>query len=161
MYTPVFVNITDGDFISYQNYTKQVIVALNQDPVDEALVKDILTKRSSVIKKSNAKLEKLEEMVGSQSGKKYNFKNSVVYCGHGKDFSRPLFFCFYFTSAQAGCKQKLPPIKQGHHKMFTFCPKTGKISFIFRPQKSKSSYHKSISRLTKWEFRCYNTSMLG
>jgi len=86
MYTPVFVNITDGDFISYQNYTKQVIVALNQDPVDEALVKDILTKRSSVIKKSNAKLEKLEEMVGSQSGKKYNFKNSVVYCGHGKDY---------------------------------------------------------------------------
>ena len=86
MYTPVFVNVSDVDFVSYQNYTKQVIVAMNQDPVDEALVKDILTKRSSIIKKSNAKLEKLEEMVNAQSGKKYNFKNSVVYCGHGKDY---------------------------------------------------------------------------
>lgn len=86
MYTPVFVNISDSDFISYQNYTKQVIVALNQEPVDEVLVKDILTKRSSVIKKSNSKLEKLEDMVRSQNGKKYNFKNSVVYCGHGKDY---------------------------------------------------------------------------
>ena len=86
MYTPVFVNILDGEFLSYQNYTKQVIVALNQDPIDEILVKEILTKRSSVIKKSNSKLKKLEEMVSTQTGKKYNFKNSVVYCGHGKDY---------------------------------------------------------------------------
>lgn len=86
MYTPIFVNISEDDFKSYQNYTKQVIVALNQDPIDDALVKDILTKRSSVIKKSNSKLEKLKEMVSVRNDNKYDFKNSVVYCGHGKDY---------------------------------------------------------------------------
>ena len=86
IYTPVFVNISNGEFLSYQNYTKQVVVALNQDPVDDTLVKDILTKRSSVIKKSKSKLEKLEELVGNQSDKKFDFKNSVVYCGQGKDY---------------------------------------------------------------------------
>lgn len=86
MYLPVFVNISDDEFMSYQSYTKQVIVALNQDPIDDALVKDILTKRSSVIKKSGSKLEKLKEMVCCKTERRFNFTNSVVYCGHGKDY---------------------------------------------------------------------------
>lgn len=81
-YSPLFVNITDDEFASYQNYTKQVVVALNQDPRDDDLIKDLLTKRSSIIKKSASKLVKLRDIVTS---KNYNFKNSVVYCGHGKD----------------------------------------------------------------------------
>lgn len=86
MYFPIFVNLTDGEFISYQNYTKQVIVAMNQDPRDESQIKDILTKRSSVVKKSSSKVTKLKEIVLGQTGRKYEFKNSVVYCGHGKDY---------------------------------------------------------------------------
>lgn len=85
-YSPIFVHLTSNEFISYQNYTKQVIVAMNQDPKDELLIKDILTKRSSVVKKSSSKLEKLSAMVNNQTGREYNFKNSVVYCGHGRDY---------------------------------------------------------------------------
>ena len=86
MYYPIFVNLTDSEFVSYQNYTKQVIVAMNQDPRDEALIKDILTKRSSVVKKSSSKTAKLKEIVLGQTGRHYDFRNSVVYCGHGKDY---------------------------------------------------------------------------
>lgn len=86
LYYPIFVHLTDNEFASYQNYTKQVIVALNQDPRDEAQIKDILTKRSSVVKKSNNKVTKLKEIVLGQTDRHYEFKNSVVYCGHGKDY---------------------------------------------------------------------------
>lgn len=86
LYQPLFVNLSESDFNTYQSYTKQVIVAMNQEPSDEALIKDILTKRSSVVKKSNSKIDKLREIVRNQSGRKYDFKNSVVYCGHGKDY---------------------------------------------------------------------------
>ena len=86
MYFPIFVHLIDSEFASYQNYTKQVIVAMNQDPIDEAQIKDILTKRSSVVKKSSSKVVKLEEIVRGQTDRKYDFKNSVVYCGHGKDY---------------------------------------------------------------------------
>lgn len=86
LYFPIFVHLTDSEFISYQNYTKQVIYAMNQDPVDEAQVKDILTKRSSVVKKSASKVAKLREIVQGQTSRHYEFRNSVVYCGHGKDY---------------------------------------------------------------------------
>ena len=66
-----------------------------------------------------------------------------------------IIFRFYFVL------QKLQPIQCDRHKMFIVCPKTGKITFIFRSQKSKSSYHKSISHLTKRENQCYNTPTLG
>jgi hypothetical protein len=59
---------------------------MNQDPRDEALIKDILTKRSSVVKKSSSKTAKLKEIVLGQTGRHYDFRNSVVYCGHGKDY---------------------------------------------------------------------------
>ena len=82
LYFPIFSNLTEAEFVSYQNYTRQVIVAYNQDPRDNNKIKDLLTKRSSIVKKSSNKLDKLRSMVLSQE---YNFKNSVVYCGHGKD----------------------------------------------------------------------------
>lgn len=85
LYYPIFVNLTDDEFSSYQNYTKQVVVAYNQEPRDDELIKDLLTKRSSIVKKSISKIRKLHEMVSYTSGETYSFKNSVVYCGHGKD----------------------------------------------------------------------------
>lgn len=86
MYFPVFVNLMDEEFTSYQNYTRQVTVAFNQDPRDDNKIKDILIKRSSIVKKSASKLAKLEDMVSGVTERKYDFKNSVVYCGHGKDY---------------------------------------------------------------------------
>lgn len=81
LYYPLFVHFSPEDFETYRNYTKKLLYALNEDPVDHQKVKDILTKRSSVVKKSSSKLEKLGDMIG-----KYDFRNSVVYCGHGKDY---------------------------------------------------------------------------
>lgn len=83
LYFPIFANLTNEEFVSYQNYTRQVIYAYNRDPRDDNKIKDLLTKRSSIIKKSSSKLDKLQSMVVSKS---YDFKNSVVYCGHGKDY---------------------------------------------------------------------------
>lgn len=85
MYYPIFVNLSEEEFTGYQNYTRQVIVAINQDPRDEELIRDLLTKRSSIVKKSASKVRKLEEMV-SDKNNTYSFKNSVIYCGHGKDY---------------------------------------------------------------------------
>jgi len=83
LYFPIYSNLTDEEFISYQNYTRQVIFAYNQDPRDDNKIKELLTKRSSIVKKSSNKLDKLRSMVVSKA---YDFKNSVVYCGHGKDY---------------------------------------------------------------------------
>ena len=85
-YYPIFVNLTENEFHSFQVFTKQVIIAKDQEPVDEMAVKDILTKRSRVVKKSSSKLSKLSSMVKGEDGCNYIFKNSVVYCGQGKDY---------------------------------------------------------------------------
>ena len=44
--------------------------------------------------------------------------------------------------------------------MFIICPYFVELPVKNRPQKSKFSYHKSISRLTKKKKRCYNTPLL-
>ena len=86
LYYPIFVHLSDDDFQIYQGYTKQVIVALNEEPRDQQKIKDILMKRSNVVKKCNNKLNKLREMIMGNGPQQFDFKNSVVYCGHGKDF---------------------------------------------------------------------------
>lgn len=87
LYFPIFSNLTDEEFASYQNYTRQVIFEYNKDPRDDNKIKDLLTKRSSIVKKSSSKLDKLRSMMVSQA---FDFKNSVVYCGHGKDYDTEL-----------------------------------------------------------------------
>lgn len=86
MYFPIFSHLTDEEFESYRSYTKQVIVAANQDPKDDEKIKDLLMKRSNVVKKSSNKLEKLRDIVLDKTDRHYSFYNSVVYCGQGKDY---------------------------------------------------------------------------
>lgn len=81
LYHPLFVHISTDDFTTYQNYTKKLLYAMNEEPRDQQKIKDILTKRSSIVKKSNSKIDMLSGMIGN-----YDFRNSVVYCGHGKDY---------------------------------------------------------------------------
>ena len=61
-------------------------MAFNQDPIDNSKIKDILMKRSSIVKKSSNKIIKLREMVLGETDRTYDFHNSVVYCGQGKDY---------------------------------------------------------------------------
>ena len=86
LYYPILVNLSNEDFLEYQRLTKQVIVAYNEEPIDNRKISDILTRRSSIIKKCNNKISKLDDMVSGREGKKFDFHNSVVYCGQGKDY---------------------------------------------------------------------------
>lgn len=123
MYYPIFVHVSDSEFVSYQNYTKQVIVAMNQDPRDEALIKDILTKRSSVVKKSSSKVSKLKEIVLGQTERSYEFKNSVVYCGHGKDYETEESIIDSVTKILA---------KYGHYSVSQFTSHTADRARVLR-----------------------------
>lgn len=81
-YIPIFVNIDQEEFEPYQGFTKQLICLENEDPRDEEKIVDIRTKRSLIIKKASCKLEQLRALVVCG---RYNFQNSVIYCGQGKD----------------------------------------------------------------------------
>ena len=55
---------------------------MNQDPVDLQQLNDTRTARSLILKKAPSKLTKLSILVADTN---YDFSNSVVYCGAGKD----------------------------------------------------------------------------
>lgn len=86
-YIPIPVELTDSEFKEYKQKTRQYSIACAEKDPDYDKIKDILMKRSSIIKKSVNKLKKLKNMVLSG---KYDFKNSVVYCGNGKDVDTDL-----------------------------------------------------------------------
>ena len=81
-YIPIPVHLTDSEFREYKQKSRQYSIARAEKEPDKDKIKDILMKRSSIIKKSTNKLKKLISMVTSG---KYDFNNSVVYCGNGKD----------------------------------------------------------------------------
>ena len=82
-YYPLEVHLTEEEFNSYQSYTKKLAVLLNEEIRDLEKIKDVCNNRSLIVKKATNKISKLEDMILS---KNYNFVNSVIYCGQGKDF---------------------------------------------------------------------------
>lgn len=82
-YHPIFIHFTDKEFTSFKSISKAISVEYNQPNPDKEKIKDLLNTRSRIIKKAENKIEKLKEMLSS--GNQYNFKNSVIYCGQGKD----------------------------------------------------------------------------
>ena len=83
-YHPIFINLIDEEFDEYKEKTKKLIIELNRKPEekDELKIQEISNERASIVKKAKNKTAKLNEMI--RSGK-YNFCNSVVYCGQGKE----------------------------------------------------------------------------
>ncbi|MBU3129014.1 DEAD/DEAH box helicase family protein [Clostridium tagluense] len=81
-YYPIFVKLSSREFELYQNYTKKLIYLFNQKERDYSQITEVSNNRSIIVKKANAKLEKLLELIE----KKYNFNNAVLYCGQGKDY---------------------------------------------------------------------------
>lgn len=81
-YYPIFVNLDDDDFAKFKIKTKQLAQRINSEDKDEEEIQRIRTERSLIIKKASCKLKKLNEMVDDSV---YDFKNSVVYCGMGKE----------------------------------------------------------------------------
>lgn len=83
MYYPIFVRMDKDDFATYQKKSNQIAVEMSKDEEEQdlELLNRLRNERSLIVKKAGVKLEKLLEM--TQGG--YNFVNSVVYCGQGRD----------------------------------------------------------------------------
>ena len=80
-YHPLFVHLYDEDFNRFKAKTKALAQKLNDDEPDDDEIQRLRNERSLIIKKASCKLDFLSELVDSD----YDFKNSVVYCGMGKD----------------------------------------------------------------------------
>lgn len=82
-YYPIFVRMNAEEFEAYQKKTAAIATELSKDEWerDDENLNKLRTDRSLIVKKTADKLTKLAEMTAGD----YNFKNSVVYCGQGKD----------------------------------------------------------------------------
>lgn len=81
-YTPIFVYASDDKFDSYKAKSKEIAALMNQTDRDEKRLSRLRRERSLLIKQEPRKLTKLRVLTKSPD---YDFKNSVVYCGVGKD----------------------------------------------------------------------------
>lgn len=81
-YHPIFTHMTDEEFSKYRAKTKAIAQAMSAEKPDEDEISRLRTERSLIVKKSTSKIDLLRDLVDSDE---YEFKNSVVYCGQGKD----------------------------------------------------------------------------
>ncbi len=87
-YYPVFVQLTEDEFAQYQKKTNSIAreMAKDEDEQDLDYLNRLRNERSLIVKKATNKLSKLAELIKGD----YNFVNSVVYCGQGKDNDLPI-----------------------------------------------------------------------
>ena len=80
-YHPIFVRLTEEENEKFQFKSKLLAQELNKKEPDPEVIDKLRRERSLVLKQASGKIEKLKEL--AEQG--YNFVNSVVYCGQGKD----------------------------------------------------------------------------
>lgn len=80
-YHPIFTHISEEEFAKFRAKTKSLAQRINDEEPDDEEIQRLRTERSLIIKKASCKLDLLRDMISEN----YNFKNSVVYCGMGKD----------------------------------------------------------------------------
>lgn len=87
-YYPITVRLEEDEFEQYQRKTLSIASEMGKEEQDrdKELLNRLRTERSLIIKKATNKLGKLQEMVAGD----YDFVNSVVYCGQGKDNEEPI-----------------------------------------------------------------------
>lgn len=81
-YHPLYLEMGEKDFQRYGSLTRELAALCSQDPPDEDKIQRVRLNRSRILKTAPEKLRMLEGMV---TGGRYDFVNSVVYCGAGKD----------------------------------------------------------------------------
>ena len=81
-YHPIYVHLDEEEFKAFNALSKQLAGLLNQKVRDYKKINDIANRRSLIVKKANDKVDVFRGLVASD---KYDFRNSVVYCGQGKD----------------------------------------------------------------------------
>lgn len=80
-YHPIFVRLTEEENDKFQFKSKLLAQELNKKDQDLEAIDKLRRERSLILKQASGKIEKLKEL--AEQG--YNFVNSVVYCGQGKD----------------------------------------------------------------------------
>lgn len=80
-YHPIFAYISKEEFEKYKAKTKLLAQKINEKNPNDEEIQKLRTERSLIVKKSSCKIELLKKMITEG----YYFKNSVVYCGQGKD----------------------------------------------------------------------------
>lgn len=80
-YYPIWVRLTNEEFMQYKSYSQQIIMLNNKEHVDEEVINEKLQARSVIIKKAKNKIDEIKNLIEQGC----DFTNSVVYCGQGKD----------------------------------------------------------------------------
>ncbi len=80
-YHPIYVRLSEGENDKFQYKSKLLAQELNKKEPDKEIIDKLRRERSLIIKQASGKMDKLREL----TEKGYNFVNSVVYCGQGKD----------------------------------------------------------------------------
>ena len=81
-YHPVYLELGVNEYGAYGRLTRRLAVLCSQDMPDEDEIQRVRLERSRILKTSPEKIRELRSMVDSGA---YDFVNSVVYCGAGKD----------------------------------------------------------------------------
>lgn len=80
-YHPIFVHLNEDETERFQYKSKLLAQEMNKKEPDQEVIDKLRRERSLILKQASDKLTKLKELTDSE----YNFVNSVVYCGQGKD----------------------------------------------------------------------------
>lgn len=80
-YHPIFVHLTEDENEKFQYKSKLLAQELNKKEPEPEKIDKLRRERSLILKQASGKIAKLRELM--EEG--YNFVNSVVYCGQGKD----------------------------------------------------------------------------
>jgi superfamily II DNA or RNA helicase len=75
------VHLTEDENDKFLKKSKLLAQELSKDDPDEEVIDKLRRERSLILKQASNKIIKLRELVDGG----YNFVNSVVYCGQGKD----------------------------------------------------------------------------
>lgn len=80
-YHPIFVHLNEDENEKFLFKSKLLAQELNKEDPDPEIIDKLRRERSLILKQAANKLVKLKELTEES----YNFVNSVVYCGQGKD----------------------------------------------------------------------------
>lgn len=80
-YHPITVNLTEDENNSFMQKSKLLAQEYSKEKPDKDKIDTLSRDRSLILKQASNKLTKLYELINNG----YNFTNSVVYCGQGKE----------------------------------------------------------------------------
>ena len=80
-YHPIFVRLNEEENEKFLFKSKLLAQEMNKKEPDQEVIDKLRRERSLILKQASNKQVKLKELIDSG----YNFVNSVVYCGQGKD----------------------------------------------------------------------------